>query len=327
MERIFQRIRRDYVREARDWISSIFFGADISIFHQFFRPPYGGGNQFLLALRGEWNRRGFRVETNRISKGSRVCLFNSYNFDVHRLRSLRRSHCRMLHRVDGPIGLYRGKDEGIDQRILDLNSDLADVTVFQSHFSLTAHEKLGLRFSHPVVIPNAVDSKIFFPSLSVPTFRGRKIRLISTSWSTNLNKGFETYSWLDRHLDWSRFEYTFLGRSEISFKHINIIPPAPSAAVAQYLREHDIYITASINDPCSNALLEALACGLPCIFLRSGGHPEIVGTAGYGFFEKEEIPALVEQLFQEYESTRSMINIPSIEEVGDRYVELMGIGE
>ncbi|MGH3136152.1 MAG: hypothetical protein ACRDPV_06640, partial [Gaiellaceae bacterium] len=32
--------------------------ADIAIFHEFSPPPYGGGNQFLLALRGELERRG-----------------------------------------------------------------------------------------------------------------------------------------------------------------------------------------------------------------------------------------------------------------------------
>ena len=53
---------------------------------------------------------------------------------------------------------------------------------------------------------------------------------------------------------------------------------------------------ASRDDPCSNALLEALACGLPAAYLRSGGHPELVGEAGIGFDEPEELPAVLARL-------------------------------
>src|SRR5919206_4267673 len=55
--------------------------ADVSVFHEFHEPPYGGGNQFLLALVGEWERRGLRVEANRVSGAPRACLYNSFNFD------------------------------------------------------------------------------------------------------------------------------------------------------------------------------------------------------------------------------------------------------
>ena len=53
---------------------------DISLFHKFHRPPFGGGNQFLLALRSQFLKDGYRIETNKISASSRSCLFNSFNF-------------------------------------------------------------------------------------------------------------------------------------------------------------------------------------------------------------------------------------------------------
>ena len=34
---------------------------DVAIAHTFRKPPYGGSNQFLIALRGELERRGLRV--------------------------------------------------------------------------------------------------------------------------------------------------------------------------------------------------------------------------------------------------------------------------
>ena len=45
-------------RTERDFRSSRGSGADVAVFHEFHAPPYGGGNQFLLALVGELQRRG-----------------------------------------------------------------------------------------------------------------------------------------------------------------------------------------------------------------------------------------------------------------------------
>ena len=96
---------------------------------------------------------------NRISGATPVCLFNSFNFEFARLRRFARRECRMVHRVDGPIGVYRGFDDGTDQRILEINHALADATVFQSRYSLERHSELGLELRAPVVIPNAPDPR------------------------------------------------------------------------------------------------------------------------------------------------------------------------
>jgi len=322
---ILQGLRRDYVRLLRDAIASRIRGADVSIFHRFYRPPYGGGNQFLLALRGEFERQGLRVENNTISNTTRACLFNSFNFDFDRLRRLRRQGCRMIHRVDGPIGSYRGRDDGTDRQIQKINQELADFTVFQSQYSLDAHHVLGLKFNRPVAIMNAVDPGIFHPDDRRQELRGRKIRLISTSWSSNPNKGAATYQWLDQNLDWNQFDYTFVGQSEAVFRHIRAISSVASQELADLLRQHDIYIAASLHDPCSNALLEALACGLPAIYAQSGGHQEIAGEAGFGFSTPESIPALLDRLVCEYEDRLCRISIPTLASVADRYLSVMGL--
>jgi glycosyltransferase involved in cell wall biosynthesis len=300
--------------------------ADLAIFHEFLPPPYGGGNQFLLALRREFERLGWRTEANSISLSTRACLYNSFNFDFDSLRRFRRPGCRMVHRVDGPIGVYRGWDDGTDERIWQINHELADVTVFQSRYSLEKHVELGLRFTNPVVIANAADPAIFHARGRSPFNRGRKIRLISSSWSDNPNKGGPFYRRLEEHLDWSRFSYTFVGRSQVDFARIRMVDPVPSQEVAELLRAHDIYIAASRNDPCSNSVIEALACGLPCLYLDSGGHPELVGEAGFSFASEEEALARLDQLVQEYEKRQAKISIASIDEVAQRYLAVMGLG-
>jgi glycosyltransferase involved in cell wall biosynthesis len=231
----------------------------------------------------------------------------------------------MVHRVDGPISAYRGWDNGTDQRIWQINHELADATIFQSHYSLQKHLELGLEMRNPCVIMNAVDGDIFHPHGHIAFERQRKIRLVSTSWSDNPNKGAATYQWIEDHLDWERFDYTFVGRSPIRFQRIHMREPLSSTELAAVLRQHDIFITASVNDPCSNSLIEALACGLPVLYLHSGGHPEIVGQAGLGFSSAEEIPTLLDQLVDEYEQRQAQINLPTMEEVAERYLKVMGL--
>src|SRR6266702_2709892 len=100
-----------------DWLRSRRGRADLAVFHEFAPPPYGGGNQFLLALVRALRSRGLAVEVNRLSGGTPACLFNSFNFDFDRLRRFARGGVRMVHRVDGPVGVYRGFDDGTDLRI------------------------------------------------------------------------------------------------------------------------------------------------------------------------------------------------------------------
>lgn len=298
--------------------------ADIALFHQFAPPPNGGGHQFLRAWVHELEARGWRIENNTISATTRVCVFNSFNFDADRLRRLRRAGCRMVHRVDGPLAAYRGFDDGTDRRIWDLNREFADATIMQSNYSLQHHHAMGLPFPNAVVIPNAADPAIFSPAPRAP-LNGRRIRLVSTSWSDNRNKGADVYAWLDQHLDWSRYEYTFIGRLPIVPRNIRVEPPADSARVAALLRQADIYITASRNDPCSNSLIEALTCGLPALYLNSGGHPEIVGAGGLPFDRAEEIPALLDRVAREYVAFAARVRAPDIASVADAYLRVMNL--
>ncbi len=99
----------------------------------------------------------------------------------------------------------------------------------------------------------------FFIRIDPQNFeRQQKIRLISSAWSDNPRKGGPFLKWLDEALDWNRFEYTFVGRVKERFENIEHIQAVPSQELADILRRHDIYISVSLHEPCSNALLEAL---------------------------------------------------------------------
>ena len=184
--------------------------SDVALSHRLRPPPYGGSNQFLLALRGELRSRGLRVSDGAGLRRARSVLLHSYLVDVEGpLRG------RVVHRIDGPISLYRGEDDGADRRIVEINRSLAEQTILQSRYSLDAHRELGLELRNPVVIPNAVDPAIFHPPAEREPLAGRRVRVVATSWSDNPRKGGETYAWLARTIDRERYELTFVGRASV----------------------------------------------------------------------------------------------------------------
>jgi glycosyltransferase involved in cell wall biosynthesis len=319
--RFAKRLTENMLSELR----SNYGSAAISIFHQFSPPPGGGGHQFLRGLMQEFRHLDYRVENNSISRSTRACLFNSFNFDTPRLQRLRpiRPNCKFVHRVDGPISVYRGTSSDVDYLINVVNRELADATIFQSQYSLDKHLELGFEFINPQIILNAADPAIFYPN-EEHTFSGeRRMRIISVSWSDNPNKGEAVFRWLDENLDWNRYRYTFVGRTRATFNHIEHVKPVNSVALAKLLRAHDIYLIASLYDPCSNSLIEALSCGLPAIYARSGGHPEIAGQGGCGFDHPDEIPALLEKVGSQYNQYRSAIHLPAMPDIARKYLGMM----
>ena len=44
--------------------------------------------------------------------------------------------------------------------------------------------------------------------------------------------------------------------------------------MAEEIKNHDIYITGSLNEPSGNHHIEAALCGLPILYFNSGGIPE-----------------------------------------------------
>src|SRR6266540_4209458 len=314
--RAFVRVLLRKAATERDFRRSRQGRSDLAVFHEFHAPPYGGGNQFLLALVGELRGRGLDVELNSLSGGTPCCLYNSFNFDFRRLRRFVREGVRMVHRVDGPIGVYRGFDDGTDRRIVEINA-LADRTILQSRYSLEKHRELGLELRDPVVIHNSVDPAIFHPPPAREPLDGRRLRVITTSWSDNPRKGSDVLRWLDENLDFESYELTFAGRTQQAFERIRVVGPLASQPLADLLRAQDVFLAPSRDDPCSNALLEGLACGLPAAFLRSGGHPELVSDAGIGFDGPEELPAALEGLRDKIDERRAAIRVPALADVAD----------
>ncbi len=299
------------------------FGLRVGFWHEFHKPPYGGGNQFMMALKRGMERLGVSVRCNSTSSLIDVHLCNSAWFDADRLEHAGRStKIRMIHRIDGPIGTYRGGDMAEDDQIYALNARFAGATVMQSASCLRKTLELGYRPNHPVIIHNAVDERIFFRPRAPRANRQGKLQLIATAWSDNPRKGGPFYKQLESLIDWNRFDFTFVGRTQERFSRIRHIPALPSVKLATLLRSSDVYVTASRNESCSNALLEALTCGLPALYLDDGSNGELVGQGGLPFNDEHDFLQSLDRMNDAYEAFRSCAWAESMGAIARRYVDL-----
>jgi len=298
----------------------------ISVLRDLKRPPFGGGNQFILAL------------INQLKKNDKISIYhNAFNkkIDAYLIDYIwlnkkyadfliKNKPKNLIHRLDGLLHFYRDnkEDKYLDDYAFKLNNELATKSIVQSNYSFELYKKFNYKPTNPFIIHNAVNDKIFFKNKN-KKFNKNKIKIVSTSWSDNKNKGIEIYKWLDNNLDFNKIEYNFIGRINCNFKNIKKIKPVNSIILSQILRDQDIYITASKEDACSNSLLEALNCGLPSICLNSGGHPELIKGGGFIFNNKEEVPNIINLLSEDYFFYRNQINVESIQSVAKKYFNVI----
>lgn len=294
-----------------------------SIANRIREGAWGGGNQFLKALRKEFIKRRIFEEMEK----AEVILFNSYPsgseeifLKILKIKSMYPQKL-IVHRINGPIHLYRGRDKDVDEIIYVFNRIVADGTIFQSRWCRGMNYNCGMKKNkYEAVIINAPDSELFNKKGKKP-FCKDKVKLVTTSWSANPRKGFDIYKFIDENLDQSKYSMTFIGRSPYEFKRIKMLPFVKPEILPKILKEHDIFILASKLEACSNALLEALHCGLPAVVRNSSSNPEILGEAGETFNGREDVFKAVDKVTENYEEYQSKISLPSIQEVCNRYLE------
>lgn len=295
----------------------------LHILYEFRSGPWGGGNQFLKALKTALQKRGAYAEQ---PEDADAILINSHHFgeenrDLSLLQKLKQDkpEIPIIHRIDGPVQMIRGHGRAADKLVFTANRELTDGTIFQTAWSHDQSMAAHWRPAPPVtVIGNAPDPALFYPPKTHTA--GKCLRVIATSWAANERKGFDILRHLDQHLDFTKFEVTFIGNSPCAFQNISTLPPQNSKTLGESLRAQDIYLAASRNDPCSNALGEALACGLPALARNSGGHPEIVGDQGLLFEGKEDILAQLDRLAANYPDIRARVAPKRIEDIAQKYL-------
>lgn len=299
----------------------------IHILFKFVEGPWGGGNQFLNALRNYFRKTQVYEED---PYKADVILFNSDKASVHNslstlLKIKKKNNPVIINRIDGPINLRNPGLLYIDKALIDFDNDLCDGSILQSNWINNEMRKIGYkRKQNYTIIYNSSEPSLFYNNRDYNNVKtDEKIKIVANSWSSNFIKGFNVYKFLDENLDFNKFSMTFIGNTPVTFQNIKRLPLLSSNELAEKLREHDIFLTASKNDPCSNSLIEALHCGLPAVSLNSGGHPEVIKEAGEIFQGQEDVLQAIDKVADNLNYYRSKIDVLKMEDTGRLYYEFI----
>lgn len=285
-----------------------------------FQKEAGGGKNFLAALKAEWQKQGVYAQN---PKEADIILFNSHQLRVRAFwLKFRFSQKVFVHRIDGPISSYRKNQRYVDRAIFQINQLVADGTIFQSQWSQKENKTLfPFKLEYESVILNAPDPSVFNQTGKKPFQASQKTRLIAVSWSQSALKGFDLYRFLDQHLDFSKYEMVFAGQSPQKFQNINILGRLSQNDLASQLKQSDVFISASKIESCSNALIEALSCGLPCLAFRSSSNSEVLQTGGELFSNEQELLEKIEKISQHYDNYAHRLPVFSLAEKAQQYLD------
>ncbi|EPR37171.1 glycosyl transferase group 1 [Desulfovibrio sp. X2] len=287
------------------------------------RATGGGGAKFLQVLHDEFARRGLLASE---PGAADVFLCNSHHA-VAELARLRREFPRTpcAHRIDGPIRAYNVRHDPRHTIANLVNKYYADATIFQSLWSRASNARHGLRTGPlTAVIHNAPDPALFHPARGlIPAAEDGKMRIVSTAWSVNPQKGLSSLVWMDEHLDFARYEVTLIGNARHEFRNIRRLPLLGHSELGEELRRHHVFFFPSRVECCSNALLEGLHSGLPVLAFAGSSNPELVGEGGRMFTRDEEIPELLGDLAARLAEYRARIAVAPLAEIADAYARFL----
>jgi glycosyltransferase involved in cell wall biosynthesis len=174
----------------------------------------------------------------------------------------------------------------------------ADYAVYQSRFcKQSADHFLGPREKTSEILYNAVDINHFTPPTSI---RNRPLTLLLGGTQMRpyrLSSAFETlavlrrsqpgtkllvsgrFTWSPNPRDTQKQVISWLREYGIQEAVEFLGPYSQTEAPAIYHRA-DILLHTQYNDSCPTVVLEAMASGLPVVYSKSGGTPELVGEEG-----------------------------------------------
>ncbi len=258
--------------------------------------PWGGGNLFAINLGEYLSEKGFEVIYNLDDDDIDVILLTEprrtsessafTHIDIMKYQQFVNNKVVVIHRINECD--ERKKTNYVNSYLMEANA-VADSTVFVSTWLKNLFLNQGLDNKNLNVILSGAKPEIFNTEGQVLLKNEEPIRIVTHHWGANWNKGFDTYEKLDNMLSEeeykNKFIFTYIGNipKKFKFKNAKLIPPLSGLELAKELKKNHIYITGSLNEPSGNHHIEAAQCGLPILYLDSGGMPEYCDGFGVTF--------------------------------------------
>lgn len=277
------------------------------------KGPWGGSNQFVKQMTTLLRRRGYEVRYD-LKKRADVLIVvdprkgatKPLGFEEVREYKKENPGVRVLHRVN-ECDLRKNSDF-IDVLLSKVNA-WADYTVFISEWLREYHSERWFDVSKPhSVIYNGADPAIFYPGFRKRGI-GDPIRIVTHHWAPAYSKGYDVYAEIDEMIARGVLQgvkLRVIGRwpEDISWRSAELFEPLHGRALAEKLRESDVYINASRWEPCGMSQVEGIQCGLPLLYHRDGGGIGDVGKkCGVPF--ADDVAGAIEEMRENYGTYRS----------------------
>ena len=278
-----------------------------------FDGPWGGGNRFVAALANGLVTAGHDVVHTLEDDDIDIVLLldprtrsPNVTFGPRQILSYlanKREDAIVVHRVNECD--ERKGERVINAKLVRANY-VADATVFVGEW-LTGLPVWQEHLRSPwFVARNGADEAVFNANGHRPWDGNGPLRLVTHHWGYHRNKGFDVYEMIDQRLDdtafANRYSMTYIGNlpKGYAFKNVRYVPPRDGEELAQEIRSHHAYLTASINEPGGNHQNEGALCGLPLVYRNSGCMPEYCAGFGIAFDGTHDILAAFDALHAGY---------------------------
>jgi len=269
--------------------------------------PWGGGNLFAINFRDFLLKQKHQVVMNLLDDDIDVILLTEprktsessafTHIDVYKYKKFINPKVVVVHRINE---CDERKDTNfVNQYLIEANK-VANYTIFVSTWLKDLFLEQGISDENSKVILAGANVEIFNPDGYKPWSKKEKLKIVTHHWGANWNKGFREYTKLDKLLgDESfkeKFEFTYIGNipKNIKLTNTNVIEPLSGKQLSNEIKNNHIYLTASLNEPSGNHHIEAAQCGLPLLYIKSGGIPEYCRGFGVEFDSTNFIDKLYE---------------------------------
>ena len=283
----------------------------------------GGMASFRLKFEGALRSRGIEVAHVPDEKAAAVLVIGGTR-NLWQLFRARRRGLRVVQRLDGINWVQRVRWAGFRYHLRAeygnvllalIRSILASGVVYQSRFIRSWWEEWhGVASAPACVILNGVDLNEYSPHGPHDRPKNRhRLLVLEGSLAGGLNAGlFQAVALAGRLSEEYPMEVMVAGKVDRAtqrriYNHteveVTFLGEIPREQVPQLARSSHLLFSAEVNPPCPNAVIEALACGLPVAGFDSGSLKELVdGEAGrvvpYGGdpwkLDPPDVPALAE---------------------------------
>lgn len=195
------------------------------------------------------------------------------------------------------------------------NNEVADLAVYHSGnicvSSKSKEESIQIGFTKEektIIIPNAINPSIFFKRNKIETRKKLGVSnddfIVAYVGQFTERKGINRLCEALNRMNNKRIKAMFIGSGSVKINYDNIIVRGKvnHKDLPLYLNAADIFVLPTLSEGCCNAIVEAMACGLPIVSTNASFNWDILNKENSILINPTSIEQIIESITQLYEN-------------------------